>query len=118
MTAAAAAAAAMSAGLGVGLDEQQVVSPEIRHLLPRKHQVRLSTMPRASSSSSSSKGSNVKSATNWGIGRKTDVQVSTPSNVPEKKFFWMSFFEYIFSHIDEKSIFFAFFAFRVFLRIF
>jgi hypothetical protein len=44
-------------------------------------------MPHASSSSSSPKGSNAKSATNWGIGRKTAVQVSTPSNLPEKKTF-------------------------------
>jgi hypothetical protein len=85
MTAVAAAAAeAMVAGLGVGLDEQQVVFPVIRHLLPREHQVRLSTMPRASSSSTSPKESNAKNATNWGTGRKiADVQVSTPSNVLE-----------------------------------
>jgi hypothetical protein len=113
MTAAAGAAAAMATGLGIGLDEQQVVSPEIRHLLPRRHQVRLSTMPLASSSSSSPKGSNVGSATNWGTGRKTAVQVSTPYNVPEK-----CFSEYIFSHIDAKRIFFCVFYVLRFLENF
>jgi hypothetical protein len=95
--AAAAAAAAMAIRLGVGLDEQQVVSLGTRHLPPRKCQVRLS-MPRASSSSSSPRGSNVESATNWGIGRKIAVQVSTPPNVPENKKNWMSAFRNIFFH--------------------
>jgi hypothetical protein len=102
----------MATGLGVGLDKQQVVSPEIRHLLPHRHQVRLSTMPLASSSSSP-KGSNVGSATNWGTGRKTAVQVSTPYNVPEK-----CFSEYIFSHIDAKRIFFCVFYVLPFLENF
>jgi hypothetical protein len=75
MTAAAAAAAAMATGLGVGLDKQQVVFRETWHLLPCKHQVRPS-MPLASSNSSP-RGSNVGNATNWGIGRKIAVQVST-----------------------------------------
>jgi hypothetical protein len=73
---AAAAAAAMATRPGVGLNEQEeVVSLGTLCLLLRRRQIRPLTL--RASSSSSPRGLNLESATNWAIGRKIAVQVST-----------------------------------------
>jgi hypothetical protein len=67
--------AAMATRPGIGLGEQGAVSLGTRHPLPRRRQARFSTSH--VSSSSSPRGLNVESATNWATGQKIAVQVST-----------------------------------------